>query len=109
VGDKVLRAISKAVSASIRESDELGRWGGEEFIVVCPETSMENALSLAEKIRKNIEEIVFVELNGVTCSLGVAQYDDKQSYENLIYCADMALYKAKNSGKNRVVASKNEA
>lgn len=108
IGDKVLKKIAKTVSSSVRELDAVGRWGGEEFIVVCPETSLHNTMILAEKIRKNVEDIIFIELSGVTCSFGVAQYDNKQSYENLIHAADMALYKAKHSGKNRVEASTNE-
>lgn len=106
VGDKVLRTISKSVSSSIRQSDELGRWGGEEFIVICPETTLENACILAEKIRKNIQSIIFKDLGSVTCSFGVAQYDHKQTSENLINYADIALYKAKSNGKNRVEAEK---
>ena len=103
IGDKVLRTIAKSVSDSIRESDYFGRWGGEEFIIVSTETSLENALILADKIRNTIEKLDFKEFDGVTCSIGVSQYDYSQSYENIIYCSDMALYKAKNSGKNKVV------
>jgi diguanylate cyclase (GGDEF)-like protein len=103
IGDKVLRNIAKIVSSTIRETDYFGRWGGEEFIIISTETSLENALIVAEKIRKNIASHDFEDLEQVTCSIGIAQNNDTDTYLNIVHNADVALYKAKNSGKNKVV------
>lgn len=108
VGDKVLKTLAKVVSSTIRDTDFFGRWGGEEFIIVSPQTSIENALVLAEKVRTAIASYKFDTVNRVTCSIGVARYLDEDTSENIIHNADTALYEAKHSGKNKVVAFKRE-
>ncbi len=103
-GDTVLVAISSLLSINVRETDVLGRWGGEEFLVICPETSLEGAVLLAEKLRKKIEELHFPAMKeNVTASLGVAAYVKGETGEDLVKRADDALYRAKKMSRNCVV------
>ncbi|MDD5717111.1 MAG: diguanylate cyclase [Sulfuricurvum sp.] len=107
-GDKVLKNIAKIISEMVRESDHFGRWGGEEFCLITPETPIENAAILAEQIRKELETFDFHEPHKVTCSIGVAQCDPQEKSERLVARADQALYRAKTSGKNCVVLYEEE-
>ncbi len=102
MGDKVLVAIADVLRNTLRISDIPARWGGEEFLVFLEQTNHNGAMALAERIRKGVEK---TEVNGikVTVSLGVAQHKKGDSYMETIERADMALYDAKKSGKNRVV------
>jgi two-component system, cell cycle response regulator len=107
VGDAVLREIARRIAESLRPYDAVGRYGGEEFLVVVPNCDNQNALQLAERIRQRIFEkpVSFDEcLIPVTISLGVAVCNGKNelSPENLIGMADRALYTAKNGGRNRI-------
>jgi diguanylate cyclase (GGDEF)-like protein len=109
-GDLVLRSFSSSLSRTIRASDVVARWGGEEFVVVLPSTIGRAAKALAEKIRKSVEELSFEEqvpgLSGITVSIGTAAYpDDGTTEEVLLKSADLALYRAKQRGRNRVEAS----
>jgi diguanylate cyclase (GGDEF)-like protein len=109
-GDLVLRSFSLSLSQTIRASDVVARWGGEEFVVVLPSTIGRAAKALAEKIRRSIEELSFEEqvpgLSGITVSIGTAAYpDDGTTEEVLLKSADLALYRAKQRGRNRVEAS----
>ena len=103
-GDRVLQEIAQLTAASIRENDHFGRWGGEEFIIIAPQTSLEQATLLAEKLRMMIDENRFASVEHVSCSFGVAACTDNPDAETLIHHADLALYEAKESGKNRVVS-----
>lgn len=105
VGDKVLMEISKLVSASIRETDYVGRWGGEEFLIVLSETTLHDGYVLADQIREKIYAYDFEEIQNVSCSFGVSQCSEDDTNEALIKNADIALYEAKHSGKNKVVSS----
>lgn len=105
-GDKVLVHISEIILKTIRESDVASRWGGEEFLIFCPHTDVEGAFSLAEKLRINIEKSEFEGAGYKTASLGVTHVEHGDTVKNLIHRADKALYSAKNSGKNMVVAAK---
>jgi len=102
VGDAVLSGIASMMKDHIREVDTLGRWGGEEFLIVCPETTLEGAKKLAEKLRKKIEKQSFKEIGCKTISMGVAQIAKDEWDEDMIRRADRNLYKAKQSGRNRV-------
>lgn len=102
-GDKVLKTIAKLVRSSVRESDFFGRWGGEEFVIVCTETAAEEAVKVAEKLRRQISEYEFEEVGSLTCSFGVGQFDFNASIEMSVHNTDMALYRAKEEGKNRVI------
>jgi diguanylate cyclase (GGDEF)-like protein len=101
-GDKVLIQFSSIIGQTVRESDIAGRWGGEEFLVICPETTTEGAISLAEKIRYNIENYTFEEAGNITASIGVAGAQHGDNVKSLIFRADEALYSSKKAGKNRV-------
>ncbi len=102
-GDDVLRALASLVSATIRRTDIFARWGGEEFLVLLESTSIENAARMAEKLRKAIMEYEFPEVKQVTCSFGVTAYLPGEKGDTFISRADSALYRAKESGRNRVI------
>jgi len=102
-GDQVLKDITRTVSEHIRNIDTLARWGGDEFLILAPETDIEKAKQLADKLNSNIKKFQFVECGNVTCSFGVAQFNQNEDIENLIKRVDSALYKAKSSGRDTVV------
>ncbi|MCY6369349.1 GGDEF domain-containing protein [Clostridium ganghwense] len=102
VGDKVLIETCKILKNNIRNSDMVGRWGGEEFLIICPDTTMQQALHMAERLRKAIETYKFSVVNKRTGSFGVATYKNRDTIESLINRADKGLYKAKENGRNRV-------
>lgn len=103
-GDIVLAGITEIMKKNIRETDSIGRYGGEEFIVLLPETNQMNAALAAEKLRAKISEHDFHNIGKVTVSMGVAEMSGRiQSIEELINDADEKLYKAKQQGRDRVV------
>jgi len=95
-GDKVLYEIAQLIKSSLRITEYVGRWGGEEFFVVLPNTNAANTYVLSERIRLNIAETVFVANSRITCSLGITEYLRSDSLEDIISRADIALYRAKN-------------
>ncbi len=107
VGDDVLRQVAQTVEKTIRSSDALYRYGGEEFAIVLNGTDESGALLLAERIRRNVEQLKFDALRGIriTLSLGVAVMRGNESAEQLFARADAALYQAKTQGRNRVVTA----
>lgn len=106
VGDQILKKIVSLISNKIRNHDILARYGGDEFMIICPETEIEAAVILAERLNKTIDAYNYKSHNNLSCSFGVAAYipdlDDKKS---LIKRADQALYQAKEVGRNRVCKS----
>lgn len=104
VGDSVLKQFAKILKENIRNTDFIGRWGGEEFLLVCPETSEENATKFALNLRKNIENAYFEKVGQITMSVGVAQINDEIDLDTLINNADKAMYFAKENGRNKVIA-----
>ncbi len=104
VGDAVLREISALVRDNIRETDRLARWGGEEFMVLAPGSSMERTAQVAERLRGAVESFSFTGVpRPVTSSFGVAVVENGESQDVFIKRVDTALYHAKESGRNRVV------
>lgn len=101
-GDEVLRLVSKAMASSVRDTDLLARWGGEEFLLVLPETSYSGALVCAEKIRAKVETVGARVGFTVTISGGVYQPGPGESMTDVLTRADARLYQAKNSGRNRI-------
>ncbi|MBW4083939.1 diguanylate cyclase [Paenibacillus sp. S150] len=102
-GDKILGQVSEIVKSSIRQGDIAARWGGEELAVYLPQLGVQQAVFVAERIRKRVMGETEPR---VTVSCGIAEWswtDDKVSVESLFYRADMALYEAKNNGRNQVV------
>jgi len=100
VGDQVLRDFVSQLRSMLRDSDILGRWGGEEFIVVCPETKAGDIINLAERIRTKIEGFKFAQAGRVTVSIGIAELSADDDVRDLIDRADQALYEAKRGGRN---------
>ena len=102
-GDRVLKDAAALIADNLRDGDYLGRWGGEEFVVVLPDTSKEEALALAEKIRKAIAGAVFEPDNplSLTVSIGVGERHGDEDFASTFKRVDDALYSAKISGRNR--------
>ena len=116
-GDLVLQRVAAELRAQVRETDFIGRFGGEEFLIVLPETHLDGAERLSEKIRERIEQLEIAIDSGeplrVTVSIGVAERaevrgDGKTRARPLLSAADAALYKAKRNGRNRVEAAESE-
>lgn len=106
VGDDVLRRVAEAVTRGLRRQDTLGRYGGEEFALVIPETALPEAVRVAERVRAAVASVVVTtgpSRIGVTVSIGVAQWRQGQTLDDLLRCADRALYDAKAQGRDRVV------
>lgn len=101
-GDAVLIELSRYIGTRLRATDILARWGGEEFVILCPGTDTAKACQLAEGLRAAIEALNFRKTGAVTCSFGVSAYEDDDTPERLVARADDALYRAKGSGRNRV-------
>ena len=102
-GDIVLKHLVEIVNRSIRTEDILVRWGGEEFIILAKTKSLDDIKKIAEFIRKQIEIESFIEVENITCSFGVTLYNGIEDIHETIKRADVALYKAKNAGRNCVV------
>lgn len=104
-GDHVLKVVSKSLQDAMREQDFVSRWGGEEFLLLLPETDIEGGRILAERIRKIVEEQI-IEYNGIqvsiTMSFGVTVNEDYEMIEDIIKKADNALYQGKGQGRNCV-------
>lgn len=101
-GDAVLMAIAELISNQLRTSDTFCRWGGEEFMVVLPETKLQDAKKLAEKFKQIVQDYKFLPGVNVTCSFGVAQLHEDDNEASLLKRIDDALYAAKKAGRNRV-------
>jgi diguanylate cyclase (GGDEF)-like protein len=106
-GDRVLRKMGEILRAHTRNTDGLGRWGGEEFVLVCPGASLASAADLAEKLRHKIKDTNFIPEDPlpITASFGVAVSQAGQSFDDAFRQADEALYLAKSRGRNCVVAA----
>ncbi len=103
VGDVVLQDIAQLLKENIRTVDDIGRWGGEEFLIICPEQTAGSSYLLAEKLRVLIAEYPFSQIGKLTCSFGISSYQADDSRHQLIKRADIALYQAKKQGRNCVV------
>jgi len=101
-GDDVLIDVAKILSNSVRSSDVVGRWGSDEFMVICPHTHEKNALALAEKIRRRIHMYKFDHVGKVTASFGISEYNsEKHSLDELVKNVNKALHYAKVSGRDQ--------
>ena len=104
VGDIVLKHVAALVKKQIRKSDFIARWGGEEFVILLPRTHLKKTLQLAEMLRQTIEKERFEFVETISCSFGVAALEENESSEALLKRVDRLLYRAKESGRNCVVA-----
>lgn len=102
VGDEVLVCMAQLLQSRIRKTDLLGRWGGEEFLIICPGTDRKGLCNLAEELRKEIESCDFPKAGNCTASFGLSAFKKKDEVARLLNRADQALYVAKRSGRNRV-------
>jgi diguanylate cyclase (GGDEF)-like protein/PAS domain S-box-containing protein len=106
VGDRALRTLARATRGMLRAQDIFGRLGGEEFAVLLPDTRIDGALSVAERIRRSVEMTQVPTAHSapawITVSIGVAQHRPGEAFEALMRRADHALYRAKDEGRNRV-------
>ncbi len=113
VGDDVLVAIAETLNEQIRQSDIICRFGGEEFVILLPETDLDGAMIIAEKIRVAIERFALTitpdQIIKYTASFGVSQVNNQKdsSIEELLNRADIALYQAKEEGRQRVCSLEN--
>lgn len=104
VGDIALKELTRRVKETVRDEDAIGRWGGEEFLVLVSNVTLEQAVNLAERIRVHVGETPFPHIGTITISIGVAHAWEGDTAATLFDRADKALYEAKNSGRNCVVA-----
>lgn len=102
VGDTVLKEFAEILKVNTRNTDVVGRWGGEEFIIISPEVNLREMFTLSEILREKIDANIFSVIGHKTASFGVATYSQNETAEDLINRADEALYKAKENGRNRV-------
>jgi diguanylate cyclase (GGDEF)-like protein len=101
-GDEVLKLVADAMAEVGRASDFVARFGGEEFVVILPETALSGAVIFAERFRRGIAAVEYP-MGSITASLGVAELEEGESAHDLLKRADAALYAAKDAGRNRVV------
>lgn len=104
-GDRILQLLAEIFKKSLRQTDLIGRWGGEEFIVILPHTTAEQAFVAAENLRSAVESYVFELDHPITISIGVGKLLRNQSVHENIGRVDKALYEAKKSGRNRVYSA----
>jgi diguanylate cyclase (GGDEF)-like protein len=104
VGDSVILETVDLINKNIRKSDVFARWGGEEFLIVLPNTDKSQAADMAERFRRKIENHRFEKANSMTCSFGEVQLQSEEGIETLFQRADRILYEAKKAGKNKVVS-----
>jgi diguanylate cyclase (GGDEF)-like protein len=112
-GDEALKTVTKIVMKNTRKEDFVARYGGEEFIIVLPETHMKKAIEIGERIRvainstkiKRVEKGIEQGFENITVSMGISQIT-KKGIQNMVHRADVALYKAKKEGKNKICVSK---
>ena len=102
IGDKVLVELSALVKNLLRNHDMLARWGGEEFVILSPNTVLKDARVFANRLRREIERFPFSYIGNVTCSFGVAEYTAGDTPESLLKKTDEALYLSKHNGRNTV-------
>lgn len=102
VGDKTLIDMAKILKQHSRATDIVGRWGGEEFILILPHTDLHAAIEYADMLRVKIEDFTFEVINKITASFGVSSFIDNDTSKSIVKRADDALYDAKHSGRNRV-------
>lgn len=105
VGDDVLRRIAAIVAENVRKVDRVSRWGGEEFLILAPEADLAHATQFARRLKRVIAEHTHNPAGSVTASFGVASYCTGDTLHDVLKRADRALYRAKELGRNRVIAT----
>ncbi|MCW8931409.1 MAG: GGDEF domain-containing protein [Gammaproteobacteria bacterium] len=105
VGDKVLCQFVKILIHLSRESDIVSRWGGEEFLILCPDTKLKGAINLGEKILQAIRDFQFEAIGHMTASIGVADFTSMDTLESIVNRVDNCLYEAKNKGRDSIIST----
>ena len=108
MGDTVLKRVADEIKSVLREKDVIARWGGEEFLILLPGLTIEDAHDIGERIRKSIENIVFSfddKLISITVSIGLSQKQKEKNIEHIISQADQHMYEAKSKGRNTIFPS----
>jgi len=105
-GDFVLANLAKLIQGQLRTSDILARWGGDEFVILLPNVTLENAVLLAKRVELNVRENILIEGTRITCSFGVTTMKKDSTFESLVGEADCLMYNAKQQGKDVVQYSK---
>ncbi len=108
VGDRVLQTLSKLFISNIRKTDMVGRWGGEEFLIISMEKDLQKVQVFVEKLRALVDNHHFETVGNITCSFGVSHFSQGDSIDSLLKRADIALYHAKNAGRNCVKTEKSK-
>lgn len=103
VGDRVIQEIANLLVSMVRQNDLVGRWGGEEFLIVCSQTSRDGAKRLAEQVRLQVQQHPFSVQSRITVSIGISEYAPDEAIDSCIKRADDALYQAKHQGRNQIV------
>lgn len=103
VGDQVLIKIVDIAASCLRGSDIFARIGGEEFMIILPQTTLESSIDIGERLRVSVEEYIFDNIGKITISLGLAQYRKEETFKEIVKRVDTALYDAKNNGRNRLI------
>ncbi|MDB2562449.1 ABC transporter substrate-binding protein [Sulfurimonas sp.] len=103
VGDIILQEVTLQIQGHIRSTDVLGRWGGEEFLIICPKSDSDTGYTLAQKLRKSIQEYDFSRVGTLTICAGICDIESTNDVQKMVSFADTALYDAKHSGRNNVL------
>ncbi|AZV46993.1 diguanylate cyclase [Nautilia sp. PV-1] len=107
IGDEILMELTELIKNNVREYDIFGRWGGEEFIIILPNTDLIQALKVAEKLKNKIESYPFKYIHHLTCSFGVTELTEDDTSDSIVIRADNYMYEAKKRGRNRIVSDLN--
>jgi|AntDeeMinimDraft_5_1070356.scaffolds.fasta_scaffold15733_2 diguanylate cyclase (GGDEF)-like protein len=108
-GDECLRKVAEVLTENIRNEDLAARMGGDEFVVLLPQTQLEEAKNIADRIKKSVQEIDIKDSGSITISIGAAVIRKEDDIESFLKRADDALYKAKNNGRNRIAWIKTDS
>ncbi|WP_417332748.1 diguanylate cyclase [Halarcobacter sp.] len=103
IGDKVLKTFARILKRNTRTTDFIGRWGGEEFLIIVPQTEKKSIIKFANMLKEAIESYEFPEVKNATSSFGVTLYKDNESLDTTLVRVDEALYQAKKEGRNQVI------
>jgi len=106
-GDEILKEITNLIKTHLREYDIFGRWGGEEFIIILPNTSLKQAVKVAQKLKSIIENHNFNHIGHLTCSFGVTELTENDTTDSILIRVDSFMYEAKKRGRNNIVSDLN--
>lgn len=102
IGDLVLQQFAALIQSQLRQQDILGRWGGEEFMMILPATTLNQATAIAERLRQTVADNLFDDIEHCSASFGVTTYQDPEEEQTMMQRVDSALYRAKDHGRNRI-------